>query len=60
MKTADLLLAINALDAARQALRIGNATIPEQMRIADACSKASSTLRHAIEREHPEVKLEAA
>jgi len=49
MKTADLLLAINALDAARQALRIGNATIPEQMRIADACSKASSTLRHALE-----------
>jgi len=59
VNTADILVAINALDAARQALRIGNATIPEQMRIADACSKASSTLRHAIEREHPEMKVAA-
>jgi hypothetical protein len=60
MRTADILNAIDALDAARQALRVGCTTTPEQMRIADACSAASAKLRHGVDREHPEVKLETA
>lgn len=58
MKMADILDAIKALDAARQALRSGDATIHEQLRIGTDCCIASAMLRIAIEREHPEIKVE--
>ena len=57
MKASDILAAIQALDAARSALRTGLESVQEQFRIAGDCSCASAALRLALERECPELKI---
>jgi len=58
MKTADILQAIERLHRAGSALRCGDLTIPQQCSLATECYDSAVTLRHALEREHPETKLE--
>ena len=59
MKTAYILDAIEALNNAGRALRSGQASIGEQMRIGGDCLNAARVLQNAIEREHPEVQVRA-
>jgi len=57
MKTTEVLQIIAALDAARSALRCGDKSIPQQMRIADECSLAASRLSFALGEACPEMTL---
>lgn len=59
MKTADILKAIAALDEAGKALRVGDASVTEQIRVGGECWTAAYHLRRALEAEHPECKVEA-
>jgi len=59
VNTADILVAIERLHRAGSALRCGDLTIPQQCALANECYDSAVTLRHALEREHPKVKVAA-
>lgn len=59
MRTETIIKAINLLDKAGHALRMGDLDITAQVRLASECTTIAFTLQHELEKAVPEVKIAA-